>query len=363
MQDFLHNKPKYQQVYDELISTLTTKGYKVGDRLPSEREFAAMLNVNVLTVRRAFRELIAADFVSKRVGSGTYLNREISDNWDDHAVNLLIASSSNGTAQKIFENCGKNAVAAFGREYRIVYTSQYNIRDIIRSSLLYRQPTVFCGSIPSYKDFESDIAGSRELFVSVGAKDNPGLLAAVISDDGVGVGSLMEHLQKRGHRRIAFMSSCRREANGNSVLDIQYRKWKSLIKDDYSPELFLGIDSAKYDLDQMEAGYNELKKLQGASDFTALLCSTDDYMYGAMAALRESGKSVPADVSVVSIGNTDLSRFHSPGITSADLNFPELFSEALRLLYHNISHPGQIEMLRTVKPFLVPRQSVAAVLT
>ena len=99
-------KLKYQLVYDQLIRLLTSRPYKVGDRLPSEREFAAELKVNVLTVRRAFRDLIAADFVTKRVGSGTYLNREITRNWNNHAVNLVIDISCNGAIQKLFEPCG-----------------------------------------------------------------------------------------------------------------------------------------------------------------------------------------------------------------------------------------------------------------
>ena len=83
-------KPKHQQVYEQLVKILVDRNYKIGDKLPSERDFAEELNVNVLTVRRAFRDLIAADFVTKRVGSGTYLNRTFTADWQAHAVNLVI---------------------------------------------------------------------------------------------------------------------------------------------------------------------------------------------------------------------------------------------------------------------------------
>ena len=50
-------KPKHQQVYDRLINILTEGTFEVGDRLPSERDFAAKLNVNVL--RPIVRSLIS----------------------------------------------------------------------------------------------------------------------------------------------------------------------------------------------------------------------------------------------------------------------------------------------------------------
>ena len=49
---------------------------------------------------------------------------------------------------------------------------------------------------------------------------------------------------------------------------------------------------------------------------TAFLCLGTRILAGVLQALRHSGRSVPEDVSVISIGDTDLSQLFSPAITA-----------------------------------------------
>jgi|GEM_PF-1850359 len=354
-----NGKLKHRQVYDSLVNILTTRPYKVGDRLPSEREFAAELNVNVLTVRRAFRDLIAADFVTKRVGSGTYLNREITSNWHDHAVNLVIDISCNGAIQKLFEQYGPAVAEKHHRKYRFVHTNVSNVREFVRSSVQYRQPTIFCGTLPNYRDFAEDIAGAPELFVSAAALRSGLDLPAVIGADAVGIDMLMIHLQKLGHKKIALASAWNslKTANETPVLAIQKTAWMTRLGPDYDPSLCLQIDMAPYCGDQIAASFEKMKNVLSKLHFSAVICATDEIMYGVMAALRESGRMIPQDVSIVSIGNTNLSRFANPPVTGVDLNLEQHLDEAFGMLFHNLEHPDQLEMLRTVKPLLIVRQS------
>jgi len=354
-------KWKHQQVYDRLVNILTTHPYKVGDRLPSERDFAAELNVNVLTVRRAFRDLIAADFVTKRVGSGTYLNREITRDWTDHAVNLVIDAGCNGAVQRLFAQYGPEIAEKHRREYRFVHTNASTVREFVRSCVQYRQPTVFCGTLPSYRDFADDIAGSPELFVSVGALSSGDVLPAVIGADAIGIDMLMVHLQKRGHRRIAFITSGAAAEVGNpaSIRAIQKTAWMTRLGDAYDPSLYCSLNMTQYSGDQIAGSYAEIRRILPDRDFSAAICSTDEIMYGVMAALREAGRRIPEDVSIVSIGNTNLSRFANPPVTGVDLNLKGHLDEAFSLLMANLEHPERMEMLRTIKPVLIERESVA----
>lgn len=354
-------KRKHRQVYDQLVSILTTRPYKVGDRLPSERDFAAELNVNVLTVRRAFRDLIAADFVTKRVGSGTYLNREITSNWHDHAVNLVIDINCNGAIQKLFEQYGPPVAEKYHREYRFVHTSASNVRELVRSCVQYRQPTIFCGTLPSYREFSADIAEAPELFVSAGALGNGMDLPAVIGADAVGIDMLMIHLRELGHRRIAFITSgpATGISNPASIRAIQKKAWQTRLGTDFDPALYCSLDMTPYAGDQIVGAYEEIRKILADSDFSAAVCATDEIMYGVMAALREAGRKIPGDVSVVSIGNTNLSRFANPPVTGVDLNLKGHLDEAFSLLFRNLEHPERKEMLRTIAPVLMVRQSTA----
>lgn len=351
------NKPRHQLVHDQLINLLTTNHYKVGDQLPSERDFAEKLKVNVLTVRRAFRDLIAADFITKRVGSGTYLNRPLSNDWNQHAVNLLIDSRCHSAVQHLFEQYGKKTAEKNQREYRIVHTnSGTDVKSLIHSYILYHQPTIFCGTLPNYRGFSEDMQKAPELFVAAAVHEDHSI-PAVIAADAVGVDMLMDYLTSQGHRRIAFLSPKSKDMNiPDSVAWLQRNAWRSKIGTDYKDSLVINADLS-ISGNHVEVAYKTIKALEHI-DFTAMICLTDEFMFGAMAALREKGKSIPEDISIVSIGNTVLSRYCYPPVTSCDLDLETHMDEAFRLLFHNLTHPGDIEMLRLVKPFLVTRQSV-----
>ena len=59
----------YQQVADRLRELVESGEYKVGDRLPPERELAEMLDVSRPTVREALIALEVEGRVRIRVGS------------------------------------------------------------------------------------------------------------------------------------------------------------------------------------------------------------------------------------------------------------------------------------------------------
>lgn len=73
------SKPQhlYIQLYKE-IKTMILKGQlQVEDRLPPVRKMAKLLGVNNITVVKAYEILEQEGFVYKKVGSGTYISKEI----------------------------------------------------------------------------------------------------------------------------------------------------------------------------------------------------------------------------------------------------------------------------------------------
>lgn len=67
---------KYEQIKQYLLENIQ-KGVYVPDRpIPPERELAAGLGVNRMTVRRAVEELMYDGYLIRKKGSGTYLTKE-----------------------------------------------------------------------------------------------------------------------------------------------------------------------------------------------------------------------------------------------------------------------------------------------
>lgn len=54
------------------------------------------------------------------------------------------------------------------------------------------------------------------------------------------------------------------------------------------------------------------KRLRSPADFTAVFAIADDMAIGAMRALRESGRSIPEDCSVIAIDGISVSEYIHP---------------------------------------------------
>ena len=346
--------PKHQQIYDALVKTLTSDRFKIGDKLPSERDFAAELNVNVLTVRRAFRELIAGGIVDKRIGSGTYLIRNITSNWTEHDVNIVIDTKSTSAIQKTLENLGQVVAERHHRRCRLVYSNTENIREIIHSSVTYQQPTILFGLYASeFRDIQKEILQAPELFVVFSEMLYENGIPSVMGDDTHGFNLLMTHLQKLGHRKIAFLSG--QSLAVSRLIRLQTSLWSSALGSYYHPSLKIELPANAYD--QIQGAHQVISQALKHISFSALICATDELMFGAAAALRENGKNIPDDVSIVSIGNTSLSRYNNPPVTCTDPNLEAHLDAAFQMLFHNLNHPERLETLRLIKPILITRES------
>lgn len=63
------------QVREELTELISSGAYGAGDRLPNEQEMSDRFRASRATVREAYRGLIDAGYLSRRHGTGTFVNR------------------------------------------------------------------------------------------------------------------------------------------------------------------------------------------------------------------------------------------------------------------------------------------------
>lgn len=63
------------QVREELTELISSGAYPVGERLPNEQDMSEKFRVSRATVREAYRALIDAGYLSRRHGTGTFVNR------------------------------------------------------------------------------------------------------------------------------------------------------------------------------------------------------------------------------------------------------------------------------------------------
>lgn len=109
-----------------------------------------------------------------------------------------------------------------------------------------------------------------------------------------------------------------------------------------------------------QSAYELGLQLAGHGDLTALFCDNDDIAIAAIKALRETGRRVPEDVSVVGFDDQPFSQFWSPALTTVHQDFDDLGARSFRLL-ENILNGGAESRVSVLTPDLVIRESTAPV--
>ena len=71
--EFRSQKPIYLQIADYICEGILSGEYQEGERLPSVRDFAAQVEVNVNTVTRSFEYLQQKNVAVSRRGLGLYV--------------------------------------------------------------------------------------------------------------------------------------------------------------------------------------------------------------------------------------------------------------------------------------------------
>lgn len=71
--EFLSDKPIYQQLVDHIIGDIIRGTIKVGEKLPSVRDYAVSVGVNANTMQRVYKELEQMEITETRRGQGSFV--------------------------------------------------------------------------------------------------------------------------------------------------------------------------------------------------------------------------------------------------------------------------------------------------
>lgn len=173
------------------------------------------------------------------------------------------------------------------------------------------------------------------------------------------VGQLaVEHLASLGHRHIVALLN---QASTPSGLD-RIDGWrKAMLRRKLAdPEpLFIDCHLQPHQ-DSREAAYRRFSNFisQGATPFTAVFCTSDSGAMAVLRALREAGRRVPQDVSVVAYaGENQLGPYVNPPLTTVEVNMSEYGRAVVDLLEEQLRDPAAPARQVLIEPYLVERES------
>jgi DNA-binding LacI/PurR family transcriptional regulator len=176
----------------------------------------------------------------------------------------------------------------------------------------------------------------------------------IILDHKLAVGMALGHLKSLGHSEIAFLKGQRLSSDSEVRWDSICEVAKE-IGIPVRPELMVeleGTDSTP------TLGYTFTKKiLERGKPFTALFAFNDITALGAIGALRESGKRVPEDVSVVGFDDIPSAAYANPSLTTVRQPLTRMGQIAAKTLVDQIEGRGAYQQEIAIEPQFVVRKS------
>jgi LacI family transcriptional regulator len=170
-----------------------------------------------------------------------------------------------------------------------------------------------------------------------GHRDVPGVTNIVL-DHARAAMLALEHLTKLGHRRMAFIKG--QEFSSDTAV-----RWESVC----AAAAELGIEIKERLVMQLEGessspelGYLVTRKLLASGEpFTALFAFNDISAIGAIQALREAGRRIPEDVSVVGFDDIQSAAFQNPGLTTVRQPLRQMGVLAAETVLQRINAPAK----------------------
>lgn len=171
-------------------------------------------------------------------------------------------------------------------------------------------------------------------------------------DNVEGARGAVGHLVSIGHRRIACIT------NAPLVYTAAQQRYEGYLSALHEAGIQSDPDLLEPGDFDAASGHRAMSRLLERTDFSAVFVASDVVALGAIGALRDAGRSIPGDVSVVGFDDIPLAAYFDPPLTTVRLPAFELGQAAGRALLERIA--GQTTTRRTLLPTeLIVRASTA----
>ena len=203
--------------------------------------------------------------------------------------------------------------------------------DVVEELRIVARPVVVIGTLPDDVPVDNVRADSRH-----------------------GVGLAVRHLIQAGRREIAFLNGPTDTVPGTARLE-GFERAMAEAGRPVDPGMIVTADDFTF-----AAGRRAADLLFADRRPDAIFAANDLLAIGAIRTLQERGLTVPGDVAVVGMDDTELAEMSTPALTSVSLASEERGELAARLLLERLDHPDAPPARASVPPRLVVRDSSGA---
>jgi len=160
-------------------------------------------------------------------------------------------------------------------------------------------------------------------------------VSCIYHDDYGAMLELTRLVLKRGRRRLVYIGATEQDA----AAGVARRRGVQAAMTEFGLDpAALPVEISTFDVD---GGARAMERLLGRQpDLDAVVCATDRMAVGAMGVLKQAGRKVGQDVSLVGMGDSWAGRFVTPNLTTAHLYYKTSGESAARRLVSAIQSRG-----------------------
>lgn len=350
------------QIKHQITWMIINGDLKSGDSLPSLRELARHLSVNLHTVRSAYKLLEMEGMVDSHQGRETKildldLRRMVhaEESVRTNTIGVIVASLDNPFYHSLL--AGLSEAADKNHSLLFVCNSQDDSTEAWRyfNRLTAKQVDGIIMVSQGVDDFMSPGVDASEIpgslpFVSV---DWPAARGASILLDLEGAGYLAtRHLIEHGHSRIGLITYF---MDADNITPVNKGYFHALEEAGIQTDASLVARVKAFDPLAGEEGARYLASLPEPP--TAIFAIADLLAAGAMQALKSMGYRIPEDIALIGFNDIPLAQWLDPPLTTVSAPSFEMGKSAMNML-QNIIAGKSLPQQRIVFPVsLVIRQS------
>lgn len=347
--------PLEVQLTRQVARLVAAGAIDVDDRLPSIRELADHLGINLQTVRAAYQRLESRGIVESRRGIGTTV---VSDD---------VARLGPGRSASRSYTVGV-VLPAFAHFYRPMYEAMVDAlagdpSQVLLSSC-HEDPDEAARHLRQFvalgvdgilvvsQRLDPDVVADTDDLPPLVFCDWPGAPGPSVEFGLEAIRPTVDHLADHGHERIAFVAPGpgfpNMAALRTAFTDAMGSRGLATTDD-------LSIEVADFSHDSGARAMRRL--LETPSAPTAVFFGGEDMAVAAVRAANDLGHHVPDDLAVIAYGETPMAELVTPRMTTVALDASTMGREAVLALRRLIAGDGPSEGPVSLPSSLVVRQS------
>jgi len=175
---------------------------------------------------------------------------------------------------------------------------------------------------------------------------------AVVSDNFNAAYQAVQYLIQKGHRHIGLVGS---EMDCYPSLKERRNGYLGALKKNEITDAYI----ANFNVNKPYAYKETTSLLMEHPQITALFCVNDDVANSALRAVKDLGRDVPKDISIIGYDDTYIAASANPSLTTMHVDTLAMGRAAVQLLSLRVNNPESTHMTLTIHPNLVERESVS----